>query len=106
MKRRLLIVAVFLLAGAVVNVAVAWVIAVSASCVGAPDWGTIPAYLQTLLEQKIETPLCIVNYGEWGYVVTQNMILLTLELRDGNVPDLVIFYDGINDVFATYQATR
>jgi hypothetical protein len=29
-----------------------------------------------------------------------------LELQSGNVPDLVIFYEGANDVYAAYQSGR
>ena len=29
--------------------------------------------------------------------------MLELELQRGNVPDVVIFYDGVNDVFSTFQ---
>lgn len=41
--------------------------------------------------------------GEGGYVSTQEVIALMLELRKGNVPDLVVFYDGVNDTFSAYQ---
>ena len=41
--------------------------------------------------------------GESGYVNTQSLLALELELRGGNVPDEVIFYDGVNDVFSTFQ---
>ena len=35
---------------------------------GAPDWGTIPAYLQESLGELIEGPVCVVNKAEDGYV--------------------------------------
>jgi hypothetical protein len=38
------------------------------------------------------------NYGMVGYVSTQEMILLLEQLQKGNVPDLVVFYDGYNDM--------
>ena len=31
------------------------------------------------------------------------MIKLQLELRAGNIPDIVIFYDGVNDVYSSFQ---
>ena len=31
------------------------------------------------------------------------MMELFLQLREGNIPDLVVFYDGVNDVFSAYQ---
>ncbi|HZU84116.1 MAG TPA: SGNH/GDSL hydrolase family protein [Polyangiaceae bacterium] len=45
----------------------------------------------------------VTNFGEGGYVSTQELITLMLELRKGNVPDVVVFYDGVNDVAASYQ---
>ncbi len=43
------------------------------------------------------------NFGESGYVSTQELIELELQLRKGHIPDLVIFYDGANDLFSTLQ---
>lgn len=45
----------------------------------------------------------VVNFGETGYVTTQELLQLMLELRAGRVPDVAVFYDGLNDVFATVQ---
>jgi len=73
---------------------------------GSPDWGTIPAYLQAGLEALRGKPVCVVNFGETGFVFTQEVIQLLLELQAGNVPHLVLFYDGINDVYAAYQSGR
>ncbi len=69
--------------------------------VAVPDWETIPAHMQTLLGGI--RPTCVVNFGELGNVSTQNMIRLIQELQAGNVPDMVIFYDGVNDVIASTQ---
>lgn len=71
---------------------------------GAPDSMTIPAYLQQKLAEQRDAPICVINYGELGYVSTQEVIRFTAELQKQNVPDLVIFYDGLNDVYATYQS--
>lgn len=71
---------------------------------GVPDWGTIPAFLQAELAQRLDRPVCVVNLSEQAYVSTQEVIQLVLELRAGHVPDLLISYDGINDVFAAYQS--
>jgi lysophospholipase L1-like esterase len=73
---------------------------------GSPDWGTIPAYLQAGLEARRAKPVCVVNFGESGFVSTQEVIQLLLQLESGNVPHLVIFYDGANDVYAAYQSGR
>ncbi|MEO7360632.1 MAG: SGNH/GDSL hydrolase family protein [Gemmatimonadaceae bacterium] len=71
---------------------------------GAPDSGTIAAYLQRGFAQRVQRPVCVVNFGESAYVVTQGLIGLSLALRAGARPDLVISYDGVNDVFAAYQS--
>jgi lysophospholipase L1-like esterase len=70
---------------------------------GARDAYTIPSLFSQYLSQKINVPLDIVNFGESGYVSTQEVILLLRELNRGNIPDVVIFYDGINDVYTAYQ---
>ena len=65
---------------------------------GAADWETIPSYLARFLNQN--NPQYIVrNYGETGYVSSQGLNRLMTEIKKGNIPDLVIFYDGINDAF-------
>ena len=69
---------------------------------GARDEGTIPSQVAKILcQQKI--PVEVTNFGESGYVNTQEIIRLQLELRKGNLPDLVIFYDGFNEVYAAFQ---
>lgn len=70
---------------------------------GAPDWGTIPAYLQQGLSKQYGVPLRVENYAESAYVSTQGLIQLLLLLEAGQVPDMVIFYDGVNDIFAARQ---
>ena len=71
---------------------------------GAPDWGTIAAHLQTGLEGRLRSPLCVINFGEDGFVSTQSLIDLMRQLQSGNAPDVVIFYDGVNDVYAAYES--
>jgi lysophospholipase L1-like esterase len=70
---------------------------------GAPDWGTIPAYLQQEVESPSRPSICVVNYGEQAFVSTQELIQLQLRLAAGDVPDVVLFYSGVNDVFAADQ---
>ena len=69
---------------------------------GARDDYTIASQLARALHAA-GTPAEVTNWGESGYVSTQELIALQLELRSGNVPDLVILYDGANDLFASYQ---
>jgi hypothetical protein len=45
----------------------------------------------------------VTNLAETGHVNTQGMIELMLQLRAGQRPDVVIFYDGINDAFSVLQ---
>ena len=71
---------------------------------GSPDSATIPAFIQQALNQHTERAVCVINFGETAYVAGQGVIRLIQELHAENIPDLVIFYDGINDVFAAYQS--
>jgi lysophospholipase L1-like esterase len=73
---------------------------------GSPDWGTIPAVLQSKLSEIHNEPVCVVNYGENAYVSTQSLVQLILLLESGNVPDVVVFYDGVNDVLSASQSGR
>jgi hypothetical protein len=71
---------------------------------GSPDWGTIPAYLQAGLDELIEGPVCVVNMGEDAYVSTQSLVSLKLKLQKGKMPNVVIFFDGVNDVYVAYES--
>jgi len=69
---------------------------------GVRDDFTVPSILaKELTKEGIECKLT--NFGEAGYVSTQEVIALILELQRGNVPDIAIFYDGFSDVYAAYQ---
>jgi hypothetical protein len=78
---------------------------------GSTMWGsyqrdehTIPAEeARRFASARSGPPVVVTNFGESGYVFTQEMLALILQLRAGNVPDVVVFYDGINDVVATLQ---
>lgn len=63
---------------------------------GSPDDSTIPSALQSMLEGKYD----IYNYGESGFVSAQELNYLLYQLSLGNIPDVVIFYDGVNDGYA------
>jgi lysophospholipase L1-like esterase len=69
---------------------------------GARDEFTIPSILARELAQR-GTPATVTNFGESGWVSTQELVALQLELQNGNRPDLVIFYDGINDTYTAFQ---
>jgi lysophospholipase L1-like esterase len=69
---------------------------------GARDEYTIPSDLSRILSQQgfnVE----FTNNGETGWVSTQSLIWLILQLRQGNVPDVVMFYDGANDTHSSFQ---
>ncbi len=63
---------------------------------GARDDRTIPSRVARKLYEsghRVE----VSNLAEIGYVSTQEVVALLRELQSGNRPDLVIFYDGVND---------
>ena len=71
---------------------------------GARDDFTIASQLAKRIHAQKNAPgVEITNLGEHGYVSTQELLTLQLELRRGNIPDAVIFYDGVNDVASAYQ---
>ena len=66
---------------------------------GAPDDETIPSHLAGLMNAwGVDT--AVKNLGERGYVSTQEVVFLYRELQAGRRPDVVVFYDGINDAAA------
>jgi lysophospholipase L1-like esterase len=73
---------------------------------GAPDWGTIPAYLLADLKNYRQGPICVTNFGESGYMTTQSVIELVLQLQSGNVPNVALFLDGASDIYTGYQSGR
>jgi lysophospholipase L1-like esterase len=69
---------------------------------GARDAFTIPSIFAKELQTKgVATE--VINFAETGYVSTQGVITLLLQLQQGKRPDLVIFYDGVNDMYSAYQ---
>ncbi len=73
--------------------------------VGARDEFTIPSYLSKELNAK-RAAYEVKNYGQGGSTFTQEVIRLITLLRNGERPDLVIFYDGANDVLSSYGTGR
>jgi lysophospholipase L1-like esterase len=63
----------------------------------APDWATIPSYLSRDLNAVSGACVVVSNFGVEGYVSDQELILLGQQLKAGGQPDIVIFYDGVND---------
>lgn len=73
---------------------------------GASDEETIPAWLQRQLTEQSEYPIQLTNFGQRGWVSTQGLIQLILELRAGHIPDLVVFYDGYNEITAAHSTQQ
>ncbi|WP_299887550.1 SGNH/GDSL hydrolase family protein [uncultured Lacinutrix sp.] len=71
---------------------------------GARDEHTIPSELSKLIRtsfpnQNVE----ITNFGCHGYTRATENIQLQHELIKNNIPDIVIFYDGVNEVISGHQ---
>lgn len=58
---------------------------------GSRDAETIPSYFAALTRTSAQ------NFGEDGWVAHQSLIMLIQLLQAGHRPDLVVFYDGVND---------
>jgi len=69
---------------------------------GSRDDHTVPSELSRLLHEH-GVKAHVTNFGESGYVSMQELITLELQLRKGNIPDLVVFYDGVNDTYSAWQ---
>jgi len=63
---------------------------------GVPDQYTLPSILQTFLGNDYD----LYNFGQMAFVTVQELNLLLEKLSFGKVPDIVIFYDGVNDGYA------
>ena len=63
---------------------------------GVPDKYTIPS----IISEKIGPNFDLINFGEGSFVSGQEFNLLIEQLNNGNIPDAVIFYDGVNDAYA------
>jgi lysophospholipase L1-like esterase len=70
---------------------------------GARDDYTIPSLLAKHLAGHADYDVEVDNFGQMGWVTSQELIYLYELLRRGQRPDLVIFYDGVNDTFIGYQ---
>jgi hypothetical protein len=63
---------------------------------GVPDQYTIPSMLQAYLGGDYN----LHNLGQMAFVAVQEQNLLLERLSFGDVPDIAIFYDGVNDGYA------
>jgi lysophospholipase L1-like esterase len=61
---------------------------------GANDDGTIPSFFG-----RANPTYEAINFGETGYIAHQSLNLFMKRYFDGFRPDVVVFYDGVNDVW-------
>ncbi len=67
------------------------------------DEFTIPSWTSKLLDASTGVPVVVRNFGQLGYVSTQDLISLALELQRANAPDVAVFYNGTVDVESAYD---
>ncbi len=68
---------------------------------GTDDCGTIASLLaREIAVQHPDLKFEVVNFGTTGYQSTQELMRLLRELQKGSRPEWVLFYDGVNDVYA------
>ncbi|MBN2139910.1 MAG: SGNH/GDSL hydrolase family protein [Desulfovibrionaceae bacterium] len=62
-----------------------------------PDWTSVASRMQEFLDGKTERPARVYNFGRCSFYSAQEKILFQRLLSEGHVPDLVLFFDGLND---------
>lgn len=68
---------------------------------GVRDAYTIAGHMAKLLDENDQAQT-VLNYGQTGYVSTQDLIMFQSQVAVDNVPDTAIFYQGFNDVYSAY----
>lgn len=66
---------------------------------GTPDSETVPSQLARRLNAAKEECFEVANLGVDAYVSNQELIFLIQQLKVGHRPDIVIFFDGVNDAY-------
>lgn len=63
------------------------------------DNETIPSYFTKWYQQKFNAakPIKVLNYGNPYYYSYQELMLLTNLIYTGNIPDIIVVLDGLND---------
>jgi len=64
---------------------------------GVADRDTIPSQLARLYNSSGQS-VCIKNFAEQGWVSTQELVELLLQLKRDRPPDFVVFYDGTDEI--------
>ncbi|MGH1385964.1 hypothetical protein [Kordia sp.] len=71
---------------------------------GSRDEYTIPSELSKLIHKTFPNQnVEVTNFGCHGYTRATENIQLQRELVKNNIPDIVIFYDGVNEVISGHQ---
>jgi lysophospholipase L1-like esterase len=66
---------------------------------GTPDLATIPSYLSKKLNAEGGNCAEVINLGVDGYNTNKELVYLIQQLKSGERPDTVIFYDGYADAY-------
>lgn len=67
---------------------------------GVGDDHTVPSYLAKALAKDGLTRVQVRNKGQSAYTNTQESVHFLLDLEEGETPEVVVFYDGVNEVYA------
>ena len=71
---------------------------------GSRDEHTIPSKLSKLINDSFpDQNVAITNFGCHGYTRATENIQLQRELIKNNIPDIVLFYDGVNEIISAHQ---
>jgi hypothetical protein len=66
------------------------------------DLHTIPSEFARIAEAH-GIPVRVMNYGQLGYTINQEVALFSENCVGGTVPDVAVFYDGFNDIANVIQ---
>ena len=70
----------------------------TAFCSRLPDLYTLASCLSANLNGRYpDVEFSVTNFSRGGYLSDQEVVLLTQVLTAGEIPDLVVFYDGVNE---------
>ncbi|MBI5250281.1 MAG: SGNH/GDSL hydrolase family protein [Desulfomonile tiedjei] len=61
------------------------------------DRSTIASHLQELIRKETGVPAAVYNFGRGGYISPQERALFEKLILKGQVPDVAIFIDGLNE---------
>jgi lysophospholipase L1-like esterase len=70
---------------------------------GARDEFTIPSFVARRLAGLTPDGVWVTNLAQIGWVSTQGVAALLVELHRGHIPDVVIYNDGANDMYSAFQ---